>query len=245
MPKNSNVQRTAEDWRRIIADDLSRAVEGIIAAGRHLQEAKAELPHGEFGPLLESLRLHERTAQRLMRIAANEVLANPTHGSHLPISWRTLSELAALPPKLLEAKIIDGTITPETERKDVAALKGQARAAKAIDDPDPPAPKAPNATLAKEAEAGQAHIEELETALKTRAEELHRLERENDALQSEIEELKAERNQLREKVAELEAALAGGGMNAAKPKRGRGRPKGSKNKLKTSTPIATNRVLQP
>jgi hypothetical protein len=241
MLKNSNVaiaisvQRTAEDWRRIIADDLSRAVEGIVAAGRHLQEAKDELPHGEFGPLLESLRLHERTAQRLMKIAANEILANPTHGSHLPISWRTLSELAALPPKLLEAKIADGTITPEIERKDVAALKGKAPAAKrlAVDDPDPPASKAPIAALAKEVEASRAHAEELETAREADAEELHRLRRENIALQSEVAELKAERDQLREKVAELEAALAGSGaMKAERPKRGR--PKGSKNKPKVA-----------
>ena len=51
-----STQRTTEDWRRIIADDLSRAVEGIIAAGRHLQEAKDEVKHGEWLPWLESMR---------------------------------------------------------------------------------------------------------------------------------------------------------------------------------------------
>jgi len=67
-----STQRSVEDWRRIIADALGHAVENILAAGRYLQEAKDELPHGEFGPLVKSLGLGERTAQMLMKIAANE-----------------------------------------------------------------------------------------------------------------------------------------------------------------------------
>jgi DUF3102 family protein len=154
-------QHTAEDWRRIIADDLGRAAGGIIAAGRHLQEAKDEVEHGDWLPLLKSLRLSERTAQRLMKIAANEVLANPTHVSHLPPSWGTLYELAMLPPKLLEARIIDGTITPDLARKDIALLRGEAPtnvSRLAVDEPDPPAPKAPNTTLAKEVAASRARL---------------------------------------------------------------------------------------
>jgi hypothetical protein len=42
--------------------------------------------------------------------------------SHLPAAWGTLYEIAKLAPDVLEAKIADGTITPETTRKDVAAL---------------------------------------------------------------------------------------------------------------------------
>ena len=229
-------QRAADDWRRIIADDLGRAAEGIISAGRHLQEAKDEVEHGDWLPLVKSLRLSERTAQRLMKIAANEVLANPTHGSHLPPSWRTLYELSTLPPRLLEARIIDGTITPEIERKDIALLKGKGPAnvsRLAADEPDPPAPKTPNATLVKEVEASRAHAEELETALEAEAEELHRLRRENIALQSEVEDLRDERDRLRARIAELENVLATfGARQAGKPKRGRGRPKGSKNKPK-------------
>jgi len=217
-----STQRTTEDWRRIIADDLSRAVEGIIAAGRHLQEAKDEVEHGEWLPLLKSLKIGERTAQMLMKIATHEVLANPNHWFAFPTSWRTLSELATLPPKLLEAKIIDGTITPEIERKDVTALKG----------------KAPAANRLVVNEALRAHNEDLEAGRESEAsrpvaEVKRRLEIENDALRSEVEELKVERDRLRERVAELEAALASSGaVQAEKPKRGRGRPKGSKNKPK-------------
>ena len=47
-------------------------------------------------------------------------------------------------------------------------------------------------------------------------------------LESEIEDLKGERDQLRARVAELTSAA----VPAEKPKRGRGRPPGSKNKPK-------------
>src|SRR5215475_4951143 len=115
--------RSIDEWAKVIADDLTRAVEGIIAAGRHLKEAKAEVDHGEWLPLLERLNIRERTAQMLMKVAANEVLADPNHWFGLPTSWRTLSELARLPPDILQARITDGTITPTFTREDAVALK--------------------------------------------------------------------------------------------------------------------------
>jgi hypothetical protein len=118
-------RRTVDEWAKVIADDLNRAVEGIIAAGRHLKEAKAEVEHGEWLPLLERLKIGERAAQMLMRIAENEALANPNHWFGLPTSWRTLSELARLPPDILQARITDGTITPWFTREEAIALKKQ------------------------------------------------------------------------------------------------------------------------
>jgi DUF3102 family protein len=116
--------RPATEWARIISDDLTRAVEGIIATGRHLQEAKRELDqHGEWLPLLKRLKVGASTAARLMRIAENEVLRNSAHWAELPTSWRTLYELTTLLPETLEAKIADGTISPEITRKEVAALR--------------------------------------------------------------------------------------------------------------------------
>lgn len=86
-----------------------------------------------------------------------------------------------------------------------------------------------------ELEAKQAHIDELETARehdKDLAEQLRASEIKIAGLESEVGELKADRDRLRERVAELEAALAAatGEVKAEKPKRGR--PKGSKNKPK-------------
>jgi hypothetical protein len=91
-------RRTADEWVKVIADDLARSVEGIIAAGRNLVRAKLQLDHGEWLPLLKRLNIGERTAQRLMFIAHNLQLANPTHMSHLPSHVGTLYELAKLSP---------------------------------------------------------------------------------------------------------------------------------------------------
>jgi hypothetical protein len=121
-PRAAVTPRPIDEWAQIIADDLTRAVAGIIAAGRHLQEAKAEVDHGEWLPLLQRLKIGERSAQMLMRIAKNEVLGNPNHWFALPTSWRTLYELATLSPEFVKAKIADGAITPEITREEVRAL---------------------------------------------------------------------------------------------------------------------------
>src|SRR5205823_1182691 len=45
-------------------------------------------------------------------------------------SWRTLYELTRIDAEVLEAKIIDGTINPKMERKEVAVLKALSGAKK-------------------------------------------------------------------------------------------------------------------
>ena len=53
-------------------------------------EWKANLAHGEFTAMIDSdLPFSPRTAQRLMAVAQHAVIANPTHGSPLPASWRS------------------------------------------------------------------------------------------------------------------------------------------------------------
>jgi hypothetical protein len=127
VPRAEVTPRPIDEWVQIIRADFRRSVEGIIAAGRHLQEAKAEVDHGEWLPLLHRLKISGvgngiRWAQMLMTIAENEVLANPNHWFALPTSWRTLYELTKLPPETLEAKIADGTIAPDITREEVSAL---------------------------------------------------------------------------------------------------------------------------
>jgi hypothetical protein len=73
-------KRIGAAWRK--------AVESIIEAGRILIEAKDALPHGRFLAMVQDrLRMGERTAQRLMAIAGDDWISNPTHVSHLPPSW--------------------------------------------------------------------------------------------------------------------------------------------------------------
>jgi Protein of unknown function (DUF3102) len=121
-----------EYWAGRINGTWQNAAESIIETGRILIEAKAALlPRGEFTKMVENdLLFTPRTAQRLMEIARNTVLSDPTHVSLLPPSWGTLYELTKLPPEILEAKIIDGTINPKMERRDVAKLRPGDDAAK-------------------------------------------------------------------------------------------------------------------
>jgi hypothetical protein len=228
-------KRTEAEWAEIIRDDLGRAVEGIIAAGEHLQQAKYQ-HRGRFLALLKSIGLHERTAERLMKIAANVVLANPTHGSKLPTSMRSLYELSTLPVKLLEAKIGDGTITPDIERKDVEQLKRVVDRHKPHRDkptkpakpqrgakpkrkpPPPPASPAPSqrddvgATSSSELARKDAQLEDLQNAKR-------RLEIENIGLRSEVEDLKTAaaprppgpRPPANAMLLKLAALIAGGG----------------------------------
>ncbi len=66
----------------------------MIDAGALLIEAKAVLSHGDSRAMVDAeLPFGARTAQRLMVIAGDPGIADRTHGSDLPPSWRTLYEL--------------------------------------------------------------------------------------------------------------------------------------------------------
>jgi N6-adenosine-specific RNA methylase IME4 len=121
-----------EHWIACITTSWRRSTEAIIETGRLLADAKATLPHGAFGRMIASeLPFDARTAQMLMAIAADPRLQNPHHGSLLPPSWRTLYELTRLDDATLDARIADGTIRPNMERRDIAlAVKRARRAAR-------------------------------------------------------------------------------------------------------------------
>jgi hypothetical protein len=112
-------------WANRINGHLRKSVEEIVQAGLDLTEARDELaPQRKYTAMVEEqLQITLRTAEMLMKIASHPVLSDPNHGSVLPTSWRTLSELALLPPKIVEARIADHTINPEMQRKDVVKLK--------------------------------------------------------------------------------------------------------------------------
>src|SRR5262249_25371274 len=94
-----------------------QAVTGFIEVGELLNEAKADLGHGNFITMIKNeLPFSRFTAFKLMAIAKNPALANVSHGQHLPPSWTTLYELSKLSADLVAAKIADGTITPKLER---------------------------------------------------------------------------------------------------------------------------------
>lgn len=103
-------------WADRIRPHLARAVEGIVAAGRELAEAKEALPHGQFGPLLDELGMSARMAQRYMRAAAHPILGDATRVTHLPAAIGTLDALARWDDDDLVAALDAGDIGPATTR---------------------------------------------------------------------------------------------------------------------------------
>lgn len=125
------------DWASIIRADLARSVEGYLAAGQHLAEAKAELSHGEWLPLVADIGISASMAQKLIAITKNKVLANAEHVQHLPQCWGTLYQLSRMEPDALELAIEDGTVTPALQRKDAAALVRDQNIPEAAAEPEP------------------------------------------------------------------------------------------------------------
>lgn len=119
-----------DEWALRIAACWRASFDAILEVGRLLTEAKAALPHGDFGTMIDTeLPFSASTAQRLMAIAADPKLSNAAHVQHLPPSWGTLYELTKLPEEQFDARIKDGTIRPDMERRDIATEVKQIRRA--------------------------------------------------------------------------------------------------------------------
>jgi hypothetical protein len=114
----------ARVWAARIAECWRSSVEGIIRTGRLLIEAKADLPHGEFGSMIEAnLPFGERVAQMLMVIGADARLSNPKFLAVLPPSYGTLYDLTRLSDDELEEAVQLEKITPDTKRREVAEIR--------------------------------------------------------------------------------------------------------------------------
>jgi hypothetical protein len=101
-------------------DNWRGAVERIIAAGKVLVRAKAELKHGQWsGWVKDYLRISLSTADALRRIAEHPLLSKSEFVQNLPPSWGTLFELTKLPHEALWEMLRDGTIHPELTRAEV------------------------------------------------------------------------------------------------------------------------------
>jgi hypothetical protein len=125
---------SATYWLNAIRTSWQKSTESIIETGALLLQARKELERDVFHAM--RLPFGKRTRERLMKIAGNPVLSLATHASHLPPSWMTLYELSKLPHPTLLAKIEDGTIRPDMERKDATALLGRPKRLPAEPKPD-------------------------------------------------------------------------------------------------------------
>jgi hypothetical protein len=122
-----HIARTSAQWAAAITRAWNKAVQSILETGRLLIEAKDKLEYGDFGAMADNLPFGRRTAERLIAIASNSILADATHGSQLPPSWRTLYELSTLPDETLLARLEDGSIRPDLERSSIKAWKQPAK----------------------------------------------------------------------------------------------------------------------
>lgn len=115
--------RRAADYAQRICAAWTEAFDAFLTAGHLVAEAKAELPHGEWGKLFTKklLPFDLRTAQMLMQIAADPRIR--TNGSHLPPCWRTLIELSRLDDADFAAGIKTRAIHPTMTRADVQTFR--------------------------------------------------------------------------------------------------------------------------
>ena len=78
--------RTRAHFASQIAAEWRKSLQAIFECGHLLVAAKEQLAHGEFTKMIEhDLPFGDRTAERLMAIACDERLTNPTHASLCPI----------------------------------------------------------------------------------------------------------------------------------------------------------------
>ena len=128
--KKKGLLHDATYYAAVINSEWRKSVQGVLEVGRLLIQAKEKCEHGEFLRLFkghenavsEPVPFSERTAERLIAVASNPVISDPTHVSDLPQSWGTLYELTKLDDETLIAGIKAGEITPETTRAQAAAL---------------------------------------------------------------------------------------------------------------------------
>lgn len=123
-----------QDANAKFEESTRKNLAAAIALGKRLLDAKAALPHGEFGRLFHdhanpadgALPFNSQWARRLMAIAANESIAKRHHDVVLPSDLNAVYELAALPAPELEKAIESGEVTPKTTRAEAKALRKKA-----------------------------------------------------------------------------------------------------------------------
>lgn len=110
-----------------IWDWWQKSAEGYVRSGKELNRVKEftdDGRHGYFTKWIKArLPFSPRTAQYLMEIGRNPVLANPKNFSVLPACQQTLLTLARLPEAVVEQAIASGVVNPRMTHKEALALR--------------------------------------------------------------------------------------------------------------------------
>jgi hypothetical protein len=130
IPAAVNEDISLSRYAERINAHLTNGVAAWVEAGRELIAAKSKLAHGHFQGLFEPgvLRVDQRTAEMLMRIAENAVLSNSNNYSILPAALNTLHQLSRMPAPSLHRAIKNGKVTSTITIKQAKALVGAKKA---------------------------------------------------------------------------------------------------------------------
>lgn len=109
-----------------ILDNWEQSVNKLLGCGRMLlcaRHGEHALPHGQFTKMVEErLPFGLRTAQILMKVAADQRISDASRDSRLPPHVATLYELTRLDDHTFKNSLTDGRIHPLMERKDARSL---------------------------------------------------------------------------------------------------------------------------
>lgn len=131
------LRRVRKAWHKF-EGTLRSSLADAITLGKELLALKESTEHGQFGrhfsdhaePVEGALPFTSSWAGRLMKIAGNQVLANPAHVQDLPADLLTVYELATMTAPALEAAIDAGKVTPATTRAEAKQIKREAQPSK-------------------------------------------------------------------------------------------------------------------
>lgn len=120
---------TRREFTEEIGRLWKRANDAFLDVGRHLNDAKARLEHGEFGEMLKrDMPFSHRTANMLMKVAeAVDTGALPIPADQLPSSYATVYEVVTLKPEEQQQAVAAGLVNPTVRREDVVAFRRQLR----------------------------------------------------------------------------------------------------------------------
>lgn len=137
--------RESSYWIERLNNRLGQGIAWIIAVGQDLIAAKNRLLHGEFENMFEQrqVKLDLRTAQMLMRIAANRTIAKTNHHSLLPGTVTALYQLSGVEAPQLSRAIKRGDVWPSMTAAEAKTLVRELKGAEPKPAPAPDVTPAP------------------------------------------------------------------------------------------------------
>jgi hypothetical protein len=130
--------RSLDQWAEYLLEAKAEVHQWYVELGHRLIEAKAGVEHGDWMPLLKKVGIGADNAERYMRIARHEVLANSAYVQIMPSAMTPNYELTKLEPDQLETAIEAGAIHHEmtlSDAKKVVQIYGGGGNAKASEKP--------------------------------------------------------------------------------------------------------------